>query len=178
MQVSLDNSTDYDKKIIYIESSSGIFSDDNFNFYIDMTEPIKNIVFIRIMNIQIVTNQLYLSDDVFYIELNDYERAVSYMKTENDNDNDYLNTRKYFEIIQLSEEPIDGNKYVSRIIYPVGWVNWSDPAVYVLNPPEPSLKRFNITIRDKNYNIVNRNLIHSFKLTICVYNIKKNVIHT
>jgi len=174
MQVSLDNSTDYDKKIIYIESSSGIFPDDDFNFYIDMTEPIKNIVFIRIMNIQIVRNQLHISDDVFYIELNDYDRVVSYMKTGNDN----FNTRKYFEIVQLSEESIDVNKYVSRIIYPVGWVNWSDPAVYVLNPPEPSLKRFNITIRDKNYNIVTRNFIHSFKLTICVYNIKKNVINT
>jgi len=174
MQVSLDNSTDYDKKIIYIESISGIFPDDNFNFYIDMTEPIKNIVFIRIMNIQIVTNQLLLSDDVFYIELNDYDRSVSYMKT----DTGDFNTIKYFDCIQFSGVSVDGNKYISKIIYPVGWVNWSDPSVYVLNPPEPSLKRFNITIRDKDYNMISRNLIHSFKLTICVYNIKKNIIHT
>jgi len=174
MQVSLDNSTDYDKKIIYIESSSGIFPDDKFNFYIDMTEPIKNIVFIRIMNTQIITNQVLISDNVFYIELNDYDRSVSYMKT---NTGDF-NTIKYFESIQYTGEPVDGNKYISKIIYPVGCVNWSDPSVYVLNPPEPSLKRFNITIRDKDYNMINSNLIYSFKLTICVYNIKKNIIHT
>ena len=173
MQVSLDNSTDYDKKIIYIESSSGIFPDDNFNFYIDMTEHIKNIVFIRIMNIQIITNNNYQSNKVFYIELNDYDRSVSYMKKNGD-----INTIKYFETIQYTGEPIYENKFISRIIYPVGWVNWSDPAVYVLNPPEPSLKRFNITIRDDNYNMINKDLIDSFKLTICVYNIKKNVIHT
>jgi len=174
MQVSLDNSTDYDKKIIYIESKSGIFPDNNFNFYIDMTEPIKNIVFIRIMNVQIITNNELPIDKVFYIELNDYDRSVSYMKTEEG----YINTIKYFETIQYTGEPIYGDKVISRITYPVGWVNWSDPAVYVLNPPEPSLKRFNITIRDNNYNMINKNSINSFKLTICVYNIKKNVIHS
>jgi hypothetical protein len=39
------------------------------------------------------------------------------------------------------------------------------------------LHRFDITLRDKDYKIINRSNIDSLKLSICLYYIKKNVLY-
>jgi hypothetical protein len=173
MQVSLDNTKDYDKIIMYINSKNGIFQNDDFNFYINIDEPIKNIACIKLTNIQVISNTEYDHDDIFYIELNNYDRVVSYIKNA---DNDF-NVIKYFDNVQYTGEVLALSKYSSSVSYNSASFDWSDPSVYLLNPPEPSLHRFDITLRDKDYKIINRSNIDSLKLSICLYYIKKNVLY-
>lgn len=49
----------------------------------------------------------------------------------------------------------------------------NDTSVYILNPMEPSLKRFNIELRDKKNQLLNTADVSSFKMTICVYSKQK-----
>jgi 5S rRNA maturation endonuclease (ribonuclease M5) len=49
----------------------------------------------------------------------------------------------------------------------------NDTSVYILNPIEPSLKRFNIELRDKKNQLLKTSEIASFKMTICVYSKQK-----
>jgi len=173
MQVSLDNTKDYDKVIMYINSKNGIFQNDDFNFYINIGEPIKNIVCIKLINIQVITNTEYNHDDIFYIELNNYDRVVSYIKN---TDNEF-NVIKYFDNVQYTGDVLANLKYSSAVSYQSGSFDWSDTSLYFLNPPEPSLHRFDITLRDKDYKIINKSNIDALKLSICLYYIKKNVLY-
>ena len=176
MQVSLDNTKEYDKVVIYINSINGIFQNTtDFKFYINIDEPIKNIAFIKLMNIQVISNYAYTDDDIFYIELNNYDRVVSYIKNP---DNDNFNVIKYFENVQYTGEVLlSSAKKSSRVSYNSSSIDWSDPSVYLLNPPEPTLRRFDITLRDKDYQIINKNYIDALKMSICLYYINKNVLY-
>jgi len=177
MQVSLDNTKDYDKVIMYIDSKNGIFENTtDFKFYINIGEPIKNISCIKLVNIQIISNIIagYTHDDIFYIELNNYDRIVSYIKNTNTND---FNVIKYFDNVQYTAQDVGNSKFSSGAAYHSGSFDWSDQSVYFLNPPEPSLHRFDITLRDKDYKVINRNNIDSLKLRICLYYIRKNILH-
>lgn len=49
----------------------------------------------------------------------------------------------------------------------------NDTSVYILNPIEPSLKRFNIELRDKKNQLLKTSDVASFKMTICVYSKQK-----
>jgi hypothetical protein len=47
--------------------------------------------------------------------------------------------------------------------------------VYILNPPEPNLRRLNIEIRDKSFNLFDTSVLTDFNLSICAYIIKNRV---
>jgi len=177
MQVNLDNTKEYDKVIMYIDSKNGIFQNTtDFKFYINIGEPIKNIAFIKLMNIQVITNIVasYTHDDIFYIELNNYDRVISYIKNSL---NEEFNVIKYFENVQYTGDVLPNSKKSSRVSYNSSSIDWSDPSVYFLNPPEPTLHRFDITLRDKDYQIINKNNIDALKMSICLYYINKNILH-
>jgi len=174
MQVNLDNSKEYDKVIVYINSVNGIFQNNDFKFYININEPIKNIACIKLMNIQVISNSAYTDNDIFYIELNNYDRVVSYIKNQL---NDEFNVIKYFENVQYTGEVLPNSKKSSSVSYNSSSTDWSDPSVYLLNPPEPTLHRFDITLRDKDYLIINKNSIDMLKMSICLYYINKNILH-
>jgi hypothetical protein len=89
------------------------------------------------------------------------------------------NTVKFFDTLNYS-----GTTESSLILYKIknyyslASSNWTDPTVYILNPPETSCNRFTITIRDKDFNILKFGDYlneESFNMTICAYTIKKNI---
>jgi hypothetical protein len=82
---------------------------------------------------------------------------------------DVFDTVKYFDII-----PYSTNTF-SEILYSQASFDWSDPSVYILNPPEPNLRRLNIDLRDKTFKPFDTAILTNFNLSICVYYIKNRV---
>jgi hypothetical protein len=117
-------------------------------------------------------------NNIYYIELNNFYRIFSYINKKNKCDNTYTNnTIKYFDSLNYNGS-IDSNLelYKFRNYYSLISADWTDPALYILNPPETSCNRFTITIRDKDFNIIKYDPNgESFNMTICVYTIKKNI---
>ncbi len=73
-----------------------------FDFYIEFENPIKNITSIKILDTSIVLNtkngdRNLNYDDIYYIELNNYDRIISYKNTATT-----FNTYKYFEAISYN----------------------------------------------------------------------------
>ena len=172
MIVDLNNTTEYDKQIIYLNSKNATFNKTGFfDFYINLEDPIKNISSVKIIDASIFLNREDLDyNDIYYIELNDYHRISTYVKNKG-------STFKYFDAI-----PFNHIDYFSeyalckfKIVYGLTSSNWTDPTLYTLNPIEHNTRRFNITIRDKNFAILNLVDGEFFNMTICVYTIKKNI---
>jgi hypothetical protein len=80
-----------------------------------------------------------------------------------------FNTVKYFDIIPYSTDTF------SEILYSQASFDWSDPSVYILNPPEPNLRRLNIELRNKTFKPFDTAILTNFNLSICVYYIKNRV---
>jgi len=177
MIVDLNNTSEYEKQIIHLDSANGIYNDANtFDFYIKFENPIRNISSVKIIEASIVlntknSNRTLNFDDIFYIELNNYDRIFYYKNTATT-----FNTHKYFEAISYNHADYHTNALSRfRNFYSLASSNWTDPTIYTLNPIEQNCTRFTIKIRDKNFNILNKLVEESFKLTICVYTIKKNI---
>lgn len=172
MIVDLNNTTEYDKQIICLDSNDGTYNTTNiFDFYINFENPIKNISSVKIIDAEIILKSKTLNyDDVFYIELNDYHRVLRYIKSKDA-------TFKYFDSIPFDKgyykTTDDFNKF--KIFYSLSSSNWTDPTLHILNPIEHNVRRFNIKIKDKNLNILNKLDGETFKITICAYTIKKNI---
>ncbi len=119
-------------------------------------------------------------NSTFYVELNNYDRVHSYIaKYDSCNSVINYNTVKFFDTLNYS-----GTTESSLVLYKIknyyslASSNWTDPTVYILNPPETSCNRFTITIRDKDFNILKFGDYlneESFNMTICAYTIKKNI---
>jgi hypothetical protein len=83
--------------------------------------------------------------------------------------NDVFDTAKYFDVIPYAKDDF------SEIIYSQASFDWSDPSVYILNPPEPNLRRLNIELRDKTFKPFDTAILTHFNLSICIYYIKNRV---
>ena len=189
-----------DKTIIYLDSLNGVYENVNqYDFYIDIQEPIKNAMYIKILDTNLnlsvyadtinygIINGTQVNDlDPIYIGLNNYHRVT----TKIDNN---VDVAKFFDVIV-----IDKSKYISQFLQahsgnaevPLNYssvkdessngFDVSDPNVYVLNPMEPNLKRFKIRLVDLKNNIITRNIstssnIHRFTMKICVYSSRKKI---
>ena len=108
MIVDLNNTSEYEKQIIHLDSANGISNSANaFDFYIKFENPIKNISSVKIIEASIVLNTIETTDvtsyrtlnfdDIFYIELNNYDRIFYYKNTATT-----FNTHKYFEAISYN----------------------------------------------------------------------------
>ena len=173
-----------DKSIIYIDSANAIWNSESVqNFYIDILEPIKNALYISIINATILltpTSQLngnVIKDgDQVYINLNEYDRISTNI---NNSMVRYfekipLNLTDKYELIYLQ----NANGLPAEFSFSTNYVtscNINDSHTYVLNPVEPNLKRFNIQIYDKNNKIINKSDIIRFSMTICVYYNRKKL---
>ena len=82
-----------------------------------------------------------------------------------------FNTAQYFDSLSYSGE---GNDF-STISYTQSSFDWTDPTVYILNPPEPNLRRLDIEIKNKTFELFNTTTLTNFNLTICVYFMKNRV---
>jgi hypothetical protein len=189
--VDLNNTFKYDKVVINLNSSNCLVNNPSVtNYYINLVEPLRNVIYVKMLKASVLTNNTivpllsYNKYDPIYISVNDYDRSVSYIKsTQVLNSNYVLNsvpkvlstsnvvfdTAKYFDIIPYSKETF------SEISYSQASFDWTDPSVYILNPPEPNLRRLNIEIRDKSFNLFNTSVLTDFNLSICAYLIKNRV---
>lgn len=189
--VDLNNSFKYDKVVINLNSSNCLVNNPSAaNYYINLVEPLRNVIYVKMLKASVLTNNTivpllsYNKYDPIYIAVNDYDRSVSYIKsTQVLNSNYVLNsvpkvlstsnvvfdTAKYFDIIPYSKDTF------SEISYNQASFDWTDPSVYILNPPEPNLRRLNIEIRDKSFNLFDTSILTDFNLSICAYIIKNRV---
>ena len=195
--VDLNNTFKYDKVVINLNNENCLaFNANTTDYYINLVEPLKNIVYIKMLKASVKTtnamnNQLtYEKFEPIYISINDYDRSISYLKSNQVstsnyylNNQDFLNnvvsvlttnttvfdTAKYFDIIPYSALDF------SDVSYGQTSFDWTDPSVYVLNPPEQILKRLTIQFRDKTFKLFNTSVLTHFNLSICVYFIKNRV---
>lgn len=194
MSADLNNTFKYDKIVINLNSSNCLQNaSDSSSYYINLSESLKNVVYIKMLKASVKTGALnaYNKFDPIYISINDYDRSVSYkifteitpnMNTVKTADgsitstpagtyssNIVFNPFNYFDLIPYSTD------LYSDISYNQNSFDWSDPSVYILNPPEQNLRRFNIQIKDKNFNFFSNINLVNFNLSICVYVIKNRV---
>ena len=187
MNVDLNNTFKYDKIVINLNSSNCLQENTNVSsYYINLPEPLKNIIYVKILKASIITTSMistlsYNRFDPIYIGINDYDRAISYIKktvitTSNYWDNEIrkgfetsnlvFDPKTYFDIIPYSSTNF------SDITYNQASFDWTDPSVHILNPPDQNLKRFSIDLRDKNFNLFNKSVLPDFNLSFCAYVIK------
>ena len=193
MSADLNNTFKYDKIVSNLNSSNCLQNaSDSSSYYINLSESLKNVVYIKMLKASVKTgalntNLFYNKFDPIYIAINDYDRSVSYkifteitpntstdkstgVVTNNGNSSNIVfNPFNYFDLIPYSTD------LYSDISYNQSSFDWSDPSVYILNPPEQNLRRFNIQIKDKYFNFFNNINLVNFNLSICVYVIKNRV---
>jgi hypothetical protein len=135
----------------------------------------------------------YTKNDPIYISINDYDRSLSYFKSTQSfvtsnyynagvltnifEDRIVFNSKNYFDLIQFNDANTGTNSHNhSEISYTQTSFDWTDPSVYILNPPEQNLKRLNIQIKDKKYDLFTTpTVLVNFNLSICIYVIKNRV---
>jgi len=192
-EADLNNAFKYDKIILSIDGKSCLSTNpDKSSYYLDLLEPLRNVVYIKILSITIPNSGSFETqykmnkNDPIYICLNDYNRSKTYINSVNISTSNYLNssgvtiykdtsnllfnTGKYFDSV-----PYNLGGDFSTISYTQSSFDWTDPTVYILNPPEPNLRRLNIEIKNKTFNLFNTTTLTGFNLTICVYFIKNRV---
>jgi hypothetical protein len=189
----LNNAFKYDKIILSIDGKSCLSTNpDKSSYYLDLLEPLRNVVYIKILSAVIPNSGSFETlykmnkNDPIYICLNDYNRSKTYINSVNISTSNYLNssgvtlykntsnylfnTAEYFELFIYKAGSSD-----STVSYTQASFDWTDPTVYILNPPEPNLRRLNIEIKDKKFNLFNTSTLTGFNLTICVYFMKNRV---
>jgi hypothetical protein len=199
MSVDLNNTFKYDKIVINLNSTNCLeFTSGKTDYYINLAEPLKNVIYIKMIRASVKTNNStittspfnYKKNDPIYISINDYDRSVSYkifteitantttdkltgvVSPAGNSSNIVFNPFNYFDLIPYSN---DSTVLYSEISYNQNSFDWTDPTVYILNPPEQNLKRFNIVIKDKYFNTFDNTNLINFNLSICVYVIKNRV---
>ena len=196
MDADLNNKFKYDKIVINLNSENCLQNLNESSYYINFAEPLKNVVYIKMLKASVKTGALnanlsYNKFDPIYIAINEYDRSASYKKfTEiipntlknkdtgevtyagTNSSNIVFNPFNYFDLIPYSN---DSTVPYSDISYNQNSFDWTDPTVYILNPPEQNLKRFNIVIKDKYFNTFSNTNLLNFNLSICVYVIKNRV---
>lgn len=189
-----------DKYIINIDSDLATYDNTLFyDFYVDIQEPIKNAMFIKILdnnalldihsitnpnNAGLINNTQIEDLDSIYIELNGYDRVQA-----NISSTDII---KCFDIITLDRSKnLEGYYQASSSGTVIARTNNSsvkdynsngfdinDPNVFVLNPMEANLKRFNIRLLDKTNNVIDRGgspekNLKRFTMKLCIYYSRK-----
>jgi len=190
-EADLNNAFKYDKIILNIDAKSCLTTNpSNASYYIDLLEPLRNVVYIKILNARVEYNPLidsyYKNNDNIYISVNDYNRSKTFINTINISTSNYLNSSGVTLYKNTSNYLFNTAEYFESFIYKAGSsestvsytqasFDWTDPTVYILNPPEPNLRRLNIEIKDKKFNLFNTSTLIDFNLTICVYFMKNRV---
>ena len=175
-----------DKRLIYINSSNAQFINiTEYDIYFDIQEAIKNVVYIKIMKCEVVLNpsaSVYNAEDgdPIFVNVNNYNRVYTNILADTNDFNKGGKNIACFEQITLNlSEKFDTaiaipSKFVSfKTEYTATGCTINDTNTYVLDNIESKLKRFNIQLLDKSYNIIAKNKIHKFTLLLCVYSKNK-----
>lgn len=169
------------KKIIYINSSNvetTKFMGTNFEFAYDLLDSIRDVVYIKLMKTEVILNpstsinSVAVADgDPIYISLKRYDRV--YVNNQGAN-------MKVFEVIPLNITDKYGLSTVNQNVlfkteYAGTGCNINDTNMYILDPIEPNLKRVDVVLMDKNFNVIPKTSIKNFTMTLCVYSSKKKI---
>lgn len=169
-----------DKTVIYIDSTNSSFiGGTGFEFNFDLVDPIKNALFIMVIKSEIILNptntingnQIEDGDPIF-IQFRDYYRLVSNINGKNVKCFDYIN-------LNLTDKFGSGTIPNKDVIFKSDNTSTSfcqdNMNTYIINPIEPNMKRIDIHLFDKNYNIIPRQNIKKFTMVICVYYNRKKI---
>jgi len=172
-----NNTSDY--KIVLIDSSNVFYTDDNtnnFDFYIKLTDPLKDVYKIKVLydSVSFQKSVLKLSTtknlDQIYVNLNSYDRVRSFLI---DPVTKVQNPLRYFDSIMIDKCKIKDIKDVTEItMFNDFNENEGD---YYLNPVESQFNRLNIQLRDKNNAIITKSFIDRFVMKLCIYYYTKKV---
>ncbi len=169
-----------DKRIVYINSSNATFiGTTNFEFFYDLLEPIRDVVYVKIMKAEVIVNPAQqlngrsIEDcDPIFIDLKNYNRLFVNVGEQN---------IKCFEYIPLNITGRYGynsvpNKFLPfSTEYTTTGCTANDTNTFVVNPIDATLKRFDVQLYDKNYVVIPKNSIKSFTMVLCIYSQKKKM---
>ena len=154
-----------DKQIIILDSNHAIYNSSSsvYDYYIDILTPIKDAMYIKLINTNIILNNTYITNnnpvnnDNIFVYLNNYNRILA-----NTISSSKFITNNYFDNVVITK-----SKYLPTQLMYNNWKTTIDPSlipsnidylfdnktdndistsVYKLNPIEPNLRRFNIRI--------------------------------
>ena len=180
MEANLNNDFKYDKIIINLDSLQGIQSSNtnNFGCYFKLNDTIKNAVAIQVIDTIVISKELanYTSyEDCFFVILNNIERATTYKEYMNTYDNLLdCDIYKYFEKVEYTDNSISNSRNISVSHIGTSTGSFSDSGTYMFNPVIPTLDRFELTLKDKDFKDILNTKIFSVKLSICIYTLKKS----
>jgi hypothetical protein len=177
-----------DKTIVYLNSDAVTFSSSNFDISFKLPEAIKNVVYIKIMkvdiildmanvNARIITNRdQILEGDPLFINLRNFNNRIITKSIDDD-------IIKSFELINLNfKEKYDVDvstgtlgKWYFKTEYTATGCNTTDTNVLVLNPIEPNVNRFDMQIYNKYNKLMTKNAIIKSTLTMCIYHSRKSL---
>lgn len=182
-----------DKYIVNIDSLNAIYNNNTlYDFYIDIQEPIKNVMYIKILETNIVLdahgttdpngyiNDLQILDlDPIYINLNEYDRMTANIGTGYAiKCFDSIIIDKSTKIVEYDIASSGGSTSAKLSFSSTKQLNSNgfdvdDPNVFIINPMEPNLKRFNIKLLDKLNRVINKNNVGRFTMKLCIYYSRK-----
>jgi hypothetical protein len=159
-----------DYKIILIDSSNANFtsSTNNYSFYVNLTEPLRDVFQIKIIysalsipasalsNTSLITNL-----DSVFIDLNNYNRLTTVLKKSQG----ITTNISYFDSIIIDTTNDSKNQGMTTLYNDFN----SSENIYKVNPVAPQLTRLNFNLYDKNNNIITTSLISRFVMKIGVY---------
>ncbi len=171
-----NNSSDY--KIILIDSSNVFYTNnntDNYDFYINLNEPLKDVYKIKILYdaVSFTTDTLKTNTvnlDNIYINLNDYDRVRSCLINPTTNT---ITNLQYFDSIMIDKNKVKLNLgFDDTTMFNDFNENEGD---YYLNPVVSQFNRINIQLRNKNNVLITKTLINRFVMKLCVYYYTKKI---
>ena len=116
--------------------------------------------------VDVTTNYgMYIANqDKFYITLNEIDRGISYI---NDGNNKF-NIVKYLEVVEYT-----GIK--SELNIGTSTCSFLESSTHMFNPVIQRLDRFDVSIKDTNFESIPKSNIASVNIKLCLYTIKKNI---
>lgn len=166
------------RTVIYMNSSNiNFYNNDTYDMYYELIEPIKDAIYIKLMRTEIILNPhetktingLHIEDgDVIFVDLKEYNRVVANLNGLNMRCSDYI-------LLNLSEKFGDKGPPNANISFKSEYssmsCNANDTNMIVLNPVEPSFRRFNIQLYDRQGKIISKSAssISKFTMIVCIY---------
>lgn len=165
-------------KIIIIDSDNAIYpnGDSNLDFYIKLSDNIKDVYKIKILydavsipTVNIKNTNIITNLDNIYINLNDYDRVKSNIK---DNLNNSI-TVNYFDSIMIDYNKIKSTTDITlTTMYNDFNENEGD---YYLYPIESNFNRIYIRLLDKKNILLTKSYLSRFVMKLCVYYYTKKI---
>jgi len=156
---------DLDKTIIYVNSINSHSVNDNCTFTYDLVEPLKDIVYIKILKSEIFAkHSLFTDGEPVFIKLNDYKRISTVIGG---------NATKFFETISINKSD-KSTSALSNDVIPFKKDSTTsfhkcDPNLFQFKPIESNIKSFVIELYDQNNEIFDKSHINGFNITLCIY---------